>query len=436
MSRWAALRRFGADRFSRGSLTRGVSVLFVATVAGQVAALAAAPLLTRLFDPSQFGVLAVYGGLLTVLTAVATLRYDMALPIARSEQEASDLLGVGLVALAATTAIVTAATVLIPAAVLSRLGLGLLAPYRVLVPLGFAAMGLYGLANSYATRNAAFGVIARTRLTQAVVGPASQILFAVVGFGTYGLIAGQVLSQSAGLVALTRDAIARRPNRVRIGGLLAAAGRYRAFPLISSWGVLVDMIGATLALYLLAGLFYPPAIAGFLYLTDRIVGRPLNLMTHSLVPVMFSAAGRDVHADPARLRRRFLTVTLLGAAVAACWIGAINIAAAWLFPRLFGAAWAGAVPYIHATSVWFFFGCIGRMVGPTLQVLERQMLNVLPQVGGPLLAAGAFALCAHGGLSAPVSVLAYALCQATAFAFVIGASYVCLQGIQPKVADA
>jgi len=49
--------------------------------------LLAAPLLTRLYSPDDFGVLTVYIGILSLLSVIASLRYELAIPLPEDERE-------------------------------------------------------------------------------------------------------------------------------------------------------------------------------------------------------------------------------------------------------------------------------------------------------------------------------------------------------------
>jgi O-antigen/teichoic acid export membrane protein len=414
-----------------------VSVLFLSSLIAQTISVAVAPVLTRLYTPADFGTLGVYAGLLTVLVSLAALQYEMAIPIARSDQEATDLLELCGVILGLMTFAVGITLALAPEWLFKAAGLSDLEPHRLLIPLGFACLGAYATAVSFATRNEEFIKIARTRLTQAVTGPTAQILLGFAGTGAVGLIIGLVLAQSVGTVSLLRHAPRCRPSH-NLTALRSVAWRYRKFPLYTTWGALVGAAGGTLVLYILINVYYTPSIAGFLFLTDRIVGRPLTLVAGSLAPVLFSDSAKAVRLDTLRLRlrRHFLLVSSRYAALAAAWIVIANIAAVWLFPVVFGAAWAQASPYVLAISPWFFCGTVTRSVGPTLLVLQRQALNAIAQIAGPALGTIAFLICSNHGCPASQAVLAFSLCQAAAFAAVYCTTYVAILHVQPTATTA
>ncbi len=155
----------------RSAFFRNVSVMLAGSVIGQMTSVVLSPLLTRLFTPQEFGVLSVYTALLTILVVLASLRYEMTIPMAASDDDAINLVALCFGVLVLTTAAIAAFALLAPEGWLDRLWLTALAPYRYLLPIGFAGLGAYFIALYFATRAGAFPAIARTRIFQGVLGP-------------------------------------------------------------------------------------------------------------------------------------------------------------------------------------------------------------------------------------------------------------------------
>jgi O-antigen/teichoic acid export membrane protein len=65
----------------RGRFARNVAVVTAASALGQGLLIVSAPLLTRLYTPADFGVLAVYGSIVSLVAVVAALRYELAIAL-------------------------------------------------------------------------------------------------------------------------------------------------------------------------------------------------------------------------------------------------------------------------------------------------------------------------------------------------------------------
>lgn len=402
--------------------------MLLGTVAGQAVSLLLSPVLTRLYDPAQFGYLSVYSAVLSIFGMVASLGLDLAIPICMDDNECADLLALNGLSLVGTTILVALFAWLVPAHTLQTLWVGSLAEYRWLLPLGFACLGGYYVVVAVATRVAAFKDIARTRISQGISGPVSQIVLGLLGVGTVGLALGFVIGQSSGtLLLLDRQVLRRRAwlRGVSWRGISGMFRRYIHFPLVASWARMLDTAGSGLVLFLLFSACYSSAIAGFMFLSERVIARPLLIVSTSLLQVFTGEAGRAITHDPVQLRRRFYQVVPLQFALVAGWIILANLVAGWAFPRLFGPQWGDAVPYLRALSLSYLVLSVLHPVSTTLQLLEHQAAAAVWQVGRLVLIVGSVLLARHEGLSAVnalwVSSLVQAVCCLVLLGMMVGA---------------
>jgi O-antigen/teichoic acid export membrane protein len=400
---------------ARRSFAWNVSIMLVGTVAGQAVSLLLAPVLTRLYSPTQFGYLSVYSAVLAIFGVVASLGLELAIPICMADDECADLLALNGLVLVGTTTLVALFAWLVSAHMLSLLWVGSLADYRWLLPIGFACLGGYYIMVAVATRSGAFKDIARTRVSQGVSGPVSQILLGLCGIGTPGLVLGYVIGQSSGTLLLFSRLVLRQRvwlEQITWRGIVAMARRYNTFPLVASWARVLDMAGGGMVLFVLISACYSPEIAGFMFLSERVIARPLLIVSTSLLQVFTGEAGRAVTQDPVLLRRRFYQVVPRQFVLVAGWILFANLLAGWAFPLLFGAQWGNAVPYLRALSVSYLMLSVLHPVSTTLQILEHQVTAVVWQVCRLVLLVAGVLLARHAGLSAVAALWITSLVQA------------------------
>jgi O-antigen/teichoic acid export membrane protein len=394
--------------------------MLTGTAAGQLVSILLSPALTRIYSPQQFGVLSVYTALLTILVVIASLRYELTVPMAANDEDAINLVALCGCVLAGTTLAIAIGSFAFPEEALERLwptpiNSAYIFLYRGLFVLGFLCLGGYYIALYLGTRGGAYHAIARTRLYQGVVGPVSQIGFGLVGAGAPGLLAGSILGQSAGTFGLFHRLLRRDPallGKVSWVRMAALARRYRRFPLIASWAALIDSAGGSQLLYLLVTGAYSARIAGFIFLAERVVARPLSMVGTSILQVYMGEAGRTASEDPPRLKKRFYQVVNRQFWLALVWIGVANAMAALLFPKLFGAEWGDAVIYLQAMSVGYLAQAIVLPVFHTLQILEKQVLAAVWQISRLVVVVTIFSLAKHLGVAPPITIAAYSAVQA------------------------
>jgi O-antigen/teichoic acid export membrane protein len=421
---WQRLRAL----LGRRPFLKNVSIMLTGAAAGQAISLVLAPVLTRIYPPEQVGILSVYSALLTVFVVIASLRFELAVPLAASDEDAINLVAVCLCALVFTTALIAVTAFAFPEKTLEGLwpapiNAWHVAIYRGLLVLGFLCLGGYYVALYLATRQDAFSSISLTRLYQGIVGPLSQIGLGVAGVGAPGLLFGSILGQSTGTLSLFRRVLRARRDLLRaisFRRMVALALRYRRFPLIASWAALIDGAGGDQLLYLMVTTQYSARIAGFIFLAERIVARPLSLVGTSILQVFVGEAGKTIASDPAQFRRRFYQVISRQFVLSVAWVGVVNIAAAMLFSTVFGAKWGGAVVYLQAMSIGYLAHAVVLPVFHTLQLLEKQAVAACWQVGRLVLIVATFAFCIGNNVSAPNAILLYSGIQAASSVVLLG----------------
>jgi hypothetical protein len=185
--------------------------------------LEAAPLLARLYDPRDFGILSVYAAVLSVLVAIASLRFDFAIPISADPLEAVHLLAVSVMLAFGASIIVGLVVLIWGAQMATALGAASLAPFLWLLPIARLAASATQALGSWAVYYRLFATLGRLRAVQGVALAACQAAFGFVGAGTFGLILERgephQLS-SAGRQARTRE-LGIHSGRIGAKGLFA-----------------------------------------------------------------------------------------------------------------------------------------------------------------------------------------------------------------------
>jgi len=351
----------------------------------------ASPVLTRLYTPADFGVLVVYVSLVSLSVTVASLRFELALPLPSDETEAAALLLLCVGLVAGSTALGGLLIHVFRHRILGWMGEPGLGPYLWLVPVSTLGAGLYQVFNCWAIRKERYDSIARTRVTQSLTQLAVQLATGPFGLGPAGLLAGDALGRTNGTRTLAlldwrRDWASLRG--VGWGDLARAARRYRRFPLFSSGTALLNTANLRMPGLLLA-IYYGPGVAGCFALAQRVFAVPSSVIGESVAQVFFGESaqlGRGRSLMPLFLgtvRRMFLLgLPLMGASSLAGW---------FLFPALFGAAWKSAGGFLVAIAPMALAQFTGACVSSALVVLERQDLALVREVVRSLLFFGGIA---------------------------------------------
>jgi O-antigen/teichoic acid export membrane protein len=267
------------------------------------------------------------------------------------------------------------------------------------VPFGISLMGLYSSFQYMAMRQKAFNLIARTKITQAVVGLGSQVGMGWAGVVPLGLLLGHALMSGAGVVALALRTLRRSAGGVSLMGVNWPRMRetlhtYRRFPQYSVAEELSNNAGIQLPILLIAAYVVGPE-AGFLFLAMRAVGTPMTIVGSAAAQVYYSHAaeyareGRLAEETMAVIRRlsRMLVIPML----------IIGPLAPDLFRVAFGPEWERAGVIVIMMLPWYAFRLIASPISMVMHVRMRQRLMLMLTLAGlagrvlPLLAVLYFA---------------------------------------------
>jgi O-antigen/teichoic acid export membrane protein len=417
----------GSPRTSR--FARSVSILVGGTVGAQAVTMLAAPLLTRLYAPHDFGMLAVFTALLSLVSVVAALRYETAIPLPADGRDAAALALLGVLSAVLVTALCTIPAVWYGTEIAAWLNTPGLAGYLVLVPAGALLAALYGVLNFCAIRTREFAPLAKTRFSQSLI--AVLIQLAGAPLGTIALLLGQVAGQGAGALSLCLRVV--RPRRSLVAAILRiglgrrgrvwqVAYRYRAFPLFSTWSAIFNTAGAQLPPVLFAALF-GPAAAGMYILANRVLAMPMQMLGQSVGQVFVAdaaAAHRDGRLAPlaADIHQRLAQIGMPPMFV-------LLIAGPELFSLVFGAQWREAGIFARWLAPWLYLVFVTSPLSSLFSVLERQAAGLLFQ--GVLLAVRVTAIVAGARVGNVLIALEWfaagsALCWAGCLLWILRAS--------------
>lgn len=354
----------------RGLQTRRILGVAAGAASAHGLILLASPILTRLYSPGDFGVYSYFFAALGFIAPVATLRYEMAIPLPRSERAARGIAALGLLASAAVATLVAGVL-----AAARWLGLPPVADASVAfligLPAGVAATGIYQVANYFAVRHERFRAIAVARGGLGLGTSTVQVVLGIAAVGSAGLVVGDVVGRlvSAGtLVAGLPDRARSLGRQLSVRALRRRAWVLRGFPLLSTPAVLLNSLGLYLPLAAV-GYHYGAAEAGLLFLAQRAIGLPATLLSSATSQVYIADLTREGRGDRITVYGQTLIRLFALAAVP------FTIAAAMsplVFGPLFGPEWTSAGRIAMILAPFYFFQLLS---GATISTLDVLMLH-------------------------------------------------------------
>lgn len=350
-------------------------VLSAGTVLGAAATILSAPIISRLYEPSTFGMFAVYMSLLAIVTPVASLRYEMAIPIEKDDIKAANILVVSI-SIALLTSLIAVGIAIWHPSLASQFAKDPGAKrYLVLLPIAFCCTAVYQVLASWAVRSRAFPQIARTRVSQSMGCAGVQLSVGILTGSTWGLFFGDLVSRAGGTGLLLSHLLRTWPtSALSLQTALAAMRRYVRFPLFTTLASVLTMAGSQLPVLILSRSF-GLEVAGWYALTSRVLGTPGSLIGQAIGQA-FLGHGADLKHQKDELRAMTESTAAWVFVVGLPVFIFISMEGKELFAALFGARWAVAGIYAEHLAPMFCLWMVASPLNHLLTIREWQGTTV------------------------------------------------------------
>jgi O-antigen/teichoic acid export membrane protein len=406
--------------FARGSFAENAVSVGGGAAIGQVIVLLASPVLTRLYTPEEFGILAVFASIISTLYVSLAGRYELAIPLPASDLDAAALLAIGASIIGIITTAVTLALWVVGDSFLRLTNTPEIIPYWWLLPMGLFGAGAYTLVNFWVIRRRAYRIVARTKIYQNIARVTSQLGLGALGMGSLGLLIGEVMGRVGGIgsfaIYIYRKDLTLL-SRVTWLRMREVAERFIRFPLLSAPSALFNKGSLQMPTLLFASL-YSAQVAGWFGLGQRLISIPSWLVSEAVQQVYLGESTALLREEPEEFEKLFFKVT--GVLVLLSVPPAVGLAtlSGYLFPTIFGDEWEQAGLYAQFLSLAFIGQMVASPLSGTLSILERQDIQLVWNVVRFILVASALVAAGIYELSATTAVGLYSA--------VLFVSYVCL----------
>lgn len=349
----------------KSDFSRNVLTLMTGTTMAQAIPIAVSPILTRIYTPEDFGVLALFVSLVSILSVVASGRYELAIMLPRKDENAIHI-AILAIAISFTISILFFLVFWIfNQEITILLGNDGISNWLYWVPVSIFMTSLYQSLNFLNIRYKQYKNVAKSKVIQSSVLSATSVAIGYSMLNKIGLISAQMIGQLFASVYLTyktvnnESFIFKKLNRLKIVSL---AKRYREFPKIVTLTGLLNTSSVHAPIIILTSIFSLKVI-GFYSFAHRILSLPIGLIATSIGQVFFQEmSGKKMLEERAHLFEKTL-LKLLN--IASPIFAFVIIFGDKIFSFIFSKEWIVAGEYAQIISLWLFFVFV---ISPLTQV--------------------------------------------------------------------
>jgi len=356
------------------SFAGNVTKLVSGSVIAQSIGILVSPILTRLFAPEAFGIAALFTAITGIITVIACLRYEFAIVLPASDEDAANLLGVCFLSILLVTSLSFVIILFADNIIIAKFNVPQFKPYLWLVPLAVFMFGIFMSLNYWNIRTKHFGLISLGRITNSIASQTTKLAVGFAGYVTGGVLIGSMIFGKAAATLILASQIWKNDrtlfrSQIRWEKIISGFKRYKKFPIIDIWGGLLNTISWQLPALLLS-MYFSPIVLGYYSLCSNVIRMPMRLIGGAIAQVFYQKACDSKNKGNSsviveNVFRRLVAIGLFPMLF-------LTIIGEDLFSIVFGARWSEAGLYTQILSPWMFFTFISSPLATLFAVFEKQ----------------------------------------------------------------
>lgn len=368
-------------RAMRG-FTRGHGSFLGSGIFVQMIPLLTAPIIARMYTPSDFGVYAVFFALSTLLSAISTMSLQHSILLEEDDVNAIHAAAVcGVIVLAFSLAILVLILV-VPHSYFQRMLGPSVARYLIWLPLSVLISGAFNVLYTWAIRRGRYKRLAINKIILGAATAAFQIGVGMTFPSPTGFVVANLLGLSLAVALLVRtfthDFAIMKPDV----GVALAVQHIRRHRRLAIWTLPAGLING-LAQYLpdlLINRQFGVHRLGQYSLANRMINFPMSFIAGSLQDIFRQQATLEFgeYGDCEKVFLRFLIIL---SAFAGLVLMPVILLAPYAFPLIFGKQWGGAGELIQAIGFLLIVRFVSSPLSYVWIIRDRQRLDFMWQIG-------------------------------------------------------
>ncbi|WP_321391945.1 oligosaccharide flippase family protein [uncultured Desulfuromusa sp.] len=364
----------------QSEFSKNVLTLMTGTTIAQAIPVAITPILTRIYTPEDFGVLALFVSITAVLGAIANGRYELAIMLPEHDDDAINVAALGLLISIAFSFILLLPAFFFNESLRTLLGNQSIGFWLYFVPFVVLLMGFYNVLNYLNTRKKLYRDLATANVYKATAMASVQLGVGFFRSGAAGLVSGHIISQIAANYRLARNTAEKYDfKRLNWTKMKRLAVRYLDFPKFSMWAVLANTLAYNLT-NILISLYFNITTLGFYSLAQKILNMPASLIGKSIGQVYFQEATREKNQTGKAIKTFNRTSKKLFILSVLMFLP-IYYFLPIIFKVVFGEDWVIAGKYGQLILPFVMVQFISSALSNTNNIFEKQKLALAWQVG-------------------------------------------------------
>jgi len=365
--------KFLSQITNKSEFNKNVFTLFTGQVIVQAISFAVGFIITRLYLPEQIGVYSLFVAIVTILTIVATGRYDAAIVVEENDSKVKSLWGLSLIISLVFNMSLVVFLYFFSEQLLIYLNVEGLGKWLLLIPFTVFIGSIIKATQYYFNRYADY----KEMKNSDIIKSSSNSIFSV-GLGYLNFLSGGlIIANIVGSIFSAGFLLSKLPFKFWKGlsesfskeELKSVAIQYKNY--LTSYslsGLLNALVSNGTPLFIIY--FFSEKIAGYYFMAEKVISIPLGLIVASISKVFYQKASELYRKDKVQFLSLINTIQKRMVLFLLPFLILLTIVAPYFF-KLFGEGWGYAGEMVKYFAILMFFNNIVSPVGSISNILNR-----------------------------------------------------------------
>jgi O-antigen/teichoic acid export membrane protein len=351
------------------------------TTIAQAIPIAISPVLTRIYTPEDFGILAIFTSITLIFGSIANGRYEIAIMLPEDNKKAINIFALGFIINLCLSFFLFLVVLIFNGSITNLIGNNEIRIWLYFTPLTVFFIGFFNLLNYFNNRLKNYKGIASATIYKSIAIAVIQLILGFLKKGPTGLISGQIISQFYGNLKLAKFILKDKAliSKINFSDIKSVAKKYKDFPKFSLLATLANSLSYSLFGLLISAIFSLVTL-GFYSLVQRVLLMPSLLIGSSIGQVFYQEAMLEKQETGSVIvifKKTLKKLILIGVPAFSFFFLIVEE----LFVIVFGEEWRVAGEYAAIVTPLFFVRFIVSVFTLIPIIYERVKIDLIFQFG-------------------------------------------------------
>lgn len=368
----SSLKMIKIQNLISSSFGRSTIILTTGTLIASVIGILGTTLLSRIFSPQDYGLLALFSAFISVCSTLITLRYETRIILPKANNEAKTIVAIVFIISIIFGLLLILLFATIPLSLIEKIGLGEISSWLIVAVGASIATSLITAVTNWFNRNEEYKRISILRILQALFASLFAILAGLLSING-GLIFAQLISLILILLLIIKFAHKLFFPLQSISRLIEVAVIHKRAPIYLLPTAILDVVTMQIPFFLIS-FWFSNAMTGYYRMAYSLLLLPASLIGSSIAQIFFQRYSK-IWPDAFEAKKLLLKTWKILLLIGIIPMLIIIIFGKFIFITALGESWgeAGIMASILAPMV--FVSLIHSPTSSTLTVMGHEKLG-------------------------------------------------------------